>query len=441
MLTFLLVALALLIVTVVILIRPLTRKTQGSVEERRTQNIEYAREQLAEIDLQLADATISEEDYQELKQEIEARLASDIDLEASVDPAMDAQQTASAASNAVLITLLCCLVPILAGVTYLVTGDPAAVTRTAVAQEPASASEHDQGGLGTDINQLVQSLEQRLKTNGDDIQGWTILARTYRQLGRFTDAVAGYRRLNELQPNNPDHYAGLAEAISAARNGVLNQEARDAVARVLELNDKHAQGLWLAGMGELQAGNNQQAIEYWKRLRVEMEGYPEQQAELDRVIQETAADGGQLNGSKAESAEVAQAAEKEQPEAKPSDQAADEAATVSIRVRAELDPSVAEKVNAGDTVFIIARAQNGPPAPLAVKRLTVADLPISVTLTPADAMLPQLSIATFPQLELVARVSKTGQPITQPGDIQSDAVATSNTASDEITLTINSEVQ
>ena len=64
----------------------------------------------------------------------------------------------------------------------------------------------------------------------------------------------------------------------------------------------------------------------------------------------------------------------------------------------------------GDSVFIFARAVSGPPAPLAVKRVTVADLPITVELSDADAMMPQLKLSNFPEVQLVARISRAGQP-------------------------------
>ena len=83
-------------------------------------------------------------------------------------------------------------------------------------------------------------------------------------------------------------------------------------------------------------------------------------------------------------------------------------AAASLKVRVELDAALKDKVQPGDAVFVFARALSGPPMPLAVKRLTVADLPAEVSLSDSDAMMPQLKLSKFPEVQLVARVSRAG---------------------------------
>ncbi|MDP1465713.1 c-type cytochrome biogenesis protein CcmI/CycH, partial [Klebsiella pneumoniae] len=77
-----------------------------------------------------------------------------------------------------------------------------------------------------------------------------------------------------------------------------------------------------------------------------------------------------------------------------------------LKVRVDLSADVKAKSLPGDSVFIFARAVAGPPAPLAAKRVTVADLPITVELGDADAMMPQLKLSNFPEVQLVARISR-----------------------------------
>lgn len=110
-----------------------------------------------------------------------------------------------------------------------------------------------------------------------------------------------------------------------------------------------------------------------------------------------------------------------------------------LKVRVDLASELKGKVQPGDSVFIFARAVSGPPAPLAAKRLTVADLPVTVELGDADAMMPQLKLSNFPEVQLVARISRAGQPTAGEWVGRSGPLASSTTAPQ--TLTIDSPDQ
>ena len=110
------------------------------------------------------------------------------------------------------------------------------------------------------------------------------------------------------------------------------------------------------------------------------------------------------------------------------------AKAASLKVSVDLSAEVKAKVLPGDSVFIFARATSGPPAPLAAKRLTVADLPVTVELGDADAMMPQLKLSNFPEVQLVARVSRAGQPTAGEWVGRSQPLASSTTAPQQLTI-------
>ena len=91
-----------------------------------------------------------------------------------------------------------------------------------------------------------------------------------------------------------------------------------------------------------------------------------------------------------------------------------------------------------DAVFIYAKAVSGPPMPLAAKRITVKDLPVTFTLSDADAMMPQLTLSSQPQVIVGARVTKSGQAIAQSGDYVAESEPVSNTG--EVALTIADQI-
>lgn len=434
MTTFVLTAIVLTLLTVFVLIRPLLKQYQGEENQRRAQNIQYARERLTELQVQLESEEITAAEHADFKAEVEANLAADLDLANASIENVDANS--SNVPNAVIVTLVCCLVPFSALGLYLLTGNSQAITGTQM-MAPASTAAAG-AAANADIDSLLGSLEQKLQSNPEDKQGWTVLARTYQQLGRYSDSVKAYKTLLELDPENPDVYAGLADASALQAGGILAGQPANYVHEALKLNAQHPQALWLAGLAEVQDGNHAPALEYWDRLMPLLAEFPQQQAELRDVIRQTADAANIVRDQSAGSTATDVSSTNTDSDVPSAGAAAD---TIGVSVSATIAPEVEQQVSPDTVVFIFARAQQGPPAPLAVKRLRVSDLPITVRLTAQDAMMPQLSLSLFEDIVVSARISQSGNPIAQPGDFQSELVNTTNTAAETINLLISERVE
>lgn len=434
MLAFILTALIITAVVLFFMVRPLLNKTHADQAlQRQQQNIHFARERLQELEQQFQANTISEHEYQSLKLELEASLAEDMtDLDGDL-------AQSSSTSNAVLITLLCCLVPFFALGLYLITGNPAAINN-AIAIPQAQATQNSGANPTTNVSQqgieeMVSSLEERLKSQPNDIKGWTILSRTYQQMGRFEDAIRALKHLTTIQPNNPETYAQLADASAFANGGKLAGEPQQYIKQALQLDPRQPQALWLAGLSAVQTGDNNKAVEYWEMLAPLLSGSPDQQQQLLEIINQTKSEAnGQAPNMVANNKAI---------ESKPSnDNQNDKQNIEGLRVSISIAPSIANNINPNDTVFVIAKAKNGPPAPLAVRRIRAADLPTSLVLTDNDAMMSaQFKISIFPEIVLTARVSKSGRPMATAGDYQSIAVNTSNTSQQNHKLVISQLIQ
>lgn len=419
MTSFILLASAISLVSLWILARPLLKTQQSSSHERKEQNIHFARERLQEIERQLQNKAISEAEYEALKQEIESNLALDLDLNADKGEISASDNSSNNTphhneSNGLLITLLCLTIPLGSIALYLITGTPEALTSTT-----------QQAGQITDenVNEMLANVEKRLAENPDDAQGWAILARSYLALGEYDKSIKANQTLLELSGGDANVLAQMADAAALKAGGNLAGQATEYVQQALNIDPNQPQALWLAGLAAAQLGQVEKAREHWNRLLPLLEGSPEQQQELQQIIQQTKEQESQLA--------INPAASK---------QTSGEAKT-GLRIRIELDISMAHLVNGNETVFVFARAKNGPPAPLAVKPLKVSDLPAEIQLSDADAMMPQFKLSLFEEVVVSARIAKSGNPIAQSGDIQSALIETNNNNQTLIQLTISQLVK
>lgn len=415
MTTFIIAAAIITLIALGILVLPLLRTRNTVSYERQAQNIHYAKERQEELEAQLKNASISATDYEALKLEIESTLAHDIDI---ANNSTEKQTDGPRQSNKLVITLLAIFLPISALGFYLIVGTPESINPVSQAQPS-----QDQ------IQNLVSGLEKRLEETPNDLEGWQLLSQTYLTLGRYADAQRGYQRVLELGGETAHAYASLADATALASDGQITDEVSKYVQRALAINRDNRQALWLAGLGAAQIGDQVTAKTYWNRLVPLLDDAPQQQEELRTIIRDNFGDQPSDN-----------IASQEQPIQSPASEATT-APQTGLTVKVSLGSEVAQLADANDFVFIFAKAKQGPPAPLAVKRLRVADLPTTVTLSDSDAMVAPMTLSKFEDVVISARVSKSGQPIAQTGDLQSKIVATKNTATETIELTISAIVK
>ncbi|MBT8115560.1 MAG: c-type cytochrome biogenesis protein CcmI, partial [Arenicella sp.] len=350
---FMLAAIFVSICCIVLLILPLIRTRASRSLQRTTQNIHYARQRLGELNQQLENASISAEDYESLKQEIESMLAKDIESHSS-----DSEQVAaeSGQANGVVIALICTLIPFGAIVLYQLTGTPEAITSPAASTSPEAAQSPP---TAQSIDSLVESLVSRLQQQPDDVEGWAILARTYLSLGRYQESIKANEKLIEIGGEDANVYAQMADAAALLAEGNLAGRPTDYVQNALRLNPEQPQALWLAGLSAAQQGRDDEARSYWNKLLPLLAGAPQQQQELREIIQQTLppSETQARANDAARAAQTASAAAEAPSAVQPS----------GLRIRVQIADALKEMALPNETVFVFARAQSGPPAPLAVK--------------------------------------------------------------------------
>jgi cytochrome c-type biogenesis protein CcmH len=296
---------------------------------------------------------------------------------------------------------------------YLTQGTPAALDPAALTAPAASG----------DLDTLLEGLRTRLAETPDDPPGWALLARGYRSVGRIADAADAYARAIALAPTDADLMVEGAETLALSRpDRSLAGEPKALLARALGMAPDHQRGLWLLGIAHAQAGEFEGAISTWTRLSGLLEPGSEVAtlvAEQITQARQQLADDHDNDGSDPGPAEaqasIAAPATEESADAPESPSAAD---VGTLTVIVDLDPSIAARVPAGATLFVFARAPEGPRMPLAIARLPATGFPVTVRLDDSNAMVAGLRLSSQPRVIVGARISANGDAIPQPGDLE-----------------------
>jgi cytochrome c-type biogenesis protein CcmH len=409
--SFFIAAAALLLLAVALVVYPLFRGRGGEVEEPQDAVVELSRERLEELKRQKESGDISESEYAEWVGDLEAQLSDDLHSQGSAG-AVAGRSGGRWVGIAAIV-----FIPVLSGLLYLSVGSPQALqpgaTQRAAAPDPQAG----------DMDVMVARLAERLRENPDDAEGWFMLGRSYMFMNRYGEAADAFNRLRALVGDVPEVLVREATALAMTQGGALRGEPTRLVQRALEQHPDHPQALWMAATAAYQVGDHANALEYYRRVEPMVDG--EQLQQVRGMIEELAQSGDEETTT-AESART----DNEAPSQSPGD-------TASLKVNVALAPSMEGDAAAGDTVFIFARAVDGPPMPLSVVRKTVADLPVTVTLDDSQAMTPQFKLSGFDRVTVGARISSSGQPIAQPGDLEGESPPLSTSTSETVEITID----
>ncbi len=408
MIIFWISAAAMTAIALLWIIPSLVRKPAQSTADQYEQNILIAREKLRELEESRDTGRIPLDDFESTRAELEQGLAFDISQLESAEPS-DGDQGTAHAPGILLPLLITFLVPVLAGVLYLSIGTPAALFPSGVAganQETAGS-----GQQAPNVDQMMAQLKDRLKANPDNARGWRILARSSMSLQRYDDAVSAFEQLNKLVPNDADILVQFADALAMQAGGSLGGRTTELLNRALEINPDQPQGLWLSGMAAERRGEFQIALNHWNRLMPMLSEDPQSKTELAGLIRDLLANAKNV-GIELDSGNTGNRVHTT------SSEPVATTATASIRVTVSLAPELASETVPDDTVFVFARATDGPSMPLAAAKKRVADLPFEVSLDDSSAMLPNTKLSSFENISIVARISKSGQPTAISGDLE-----------------------
>jgi len=387
---------------------PLARRVVRPSETRDAVNTAVYRDQLREVEADLRAGTLAPDQYEKARLEIAARLIADV---GTGDAPAETPRGARGAALALGLAIPICALAI-----YLSVGNPSAV----LPQAAGGANPH--GMTKAQFETSVARLAARMKDNPEDAEGWTMLARSYVVLGRFGEAGEAYAKAAARMPRDAQLLADYADALAMAQGRTLQGEPEKIILRALAIDPDNVKALLLAGTAAFNRNAYPAAIRHWERA---LKVLPEESDMVQRV-EASIAQARSLAGSPGGKPRLAKPAP------------ARGGNRVSGVVR--LAPELAGKVAPGDTVFIFARAAEGPRMPLAILRKRGSDLPAEFTLDDTMAMAPQMKLSAFPRVVIGARVSKSANATASPGDLQGLS-APVNVGAKSVSVVIDTELR
>jgi len=395
MTTFWIISALLVFVALLFVILPLwSSKSTNNAVLRNAANLEILRDQITEMGTDLRNGLLTQELYEQGKRELQARLLEEVKEEPSIVAGVRSPLKLLAISLAVLLPLTSVYI-------YWQVGNPKSLT-------PQAGLASVSGSGMTNSTDALKTLEEKVAKNPMDGESLVLLARSYGEAERYADAAKAYEKLTQFVTDEAWIWADYADVLAMAHGQSLIGPPTKLIEKALALEPNHTKALALAGSAAMERGDYAAAIRYWNHLLKGLSPDGEDAQMIQGGIQQARELLAQSKGGKA-SVQAPSTSENSQSVA-PGKERISGVVSLSAALKSRADPS--------DTVFILARATHGPRMPLAIVRKQVRDLPIRFNLDDSTAMRPQMKLSNFDEVEVVVRISKSGNAMPQSGDMK-----------------------
>ena len=371
MTSFLIPAFLLLVLVLVLLLRPFIFPPKVEATSRRQMNAAIYREELDKLELERAAGSINDADYKIAHAEMRQRLFQDTNEE---------DDRSVMGSSKMTVIGLCLFVTVISAGFYFSLGDAARIAEKNT-QQPMT-----QDGVEKMVAQFAAKMEQ----DPTNLQGWVMLARSYRILGRNAEAAKAYERAGNFIDSDPQLLADYADVLASNANGSFVGKPLKLINQALKLDPNNLMALWLSGTASYAAGNYKAAVQTWEKLAQQLPPGTEDARSIEASIADARSKGGLSSQASVN--------------------------TKGISGKIEIAADIKSKVKSGDIVMVIAR-KPGERMPVAVLKKSVSEFPMSFSLTDALAMNPSAPLSQLSEASIEVRISKTGMAKPEVGDL------------------------
>jgi cytochrome c-type biogenesis protein CcmH len=392
MTNFFIPAFLLLVLVLLLVLRPFLFPAKVQATSRRQMNAAIYREELDKLEVERNTGLITEADYEIAHAEMRQRLFQDTTEEDDLATLGSTKKTAIG---------ICVFIVVISSGLYFSFGD---VYR--VSQKNSETPINQEG-----VEKMVTEFAAKMEKDPSNLQGWVMLARSYRILGRNEDAVKAYERAGSFVDSDPQLLADYADTLAANANGNFAGKPLSLINQALKLDPNNLMALWLSGTAAFNANNYRSAVQTWEKLALQLPPNSEEMKMIEGSIAEARSKGGL-----APKATIISSAKE-------------------ISGQIELAGDMKSKVKQGDTVMVIAR-QVGERMPVAVLKIPVAQFPMSFVLNDTLAMNPSAPLSKLTEVSIEVRISKTGMAKPETGDLIS-AVKTIKVGTENVRLLVD----
>ena len=423
--TISLTLLALLIVIIPIFISKKRTSIEAYDRSYQSQNVSIFEQRLAELEAEKMSGVLTSDNFDQIVSELKSTLL--------IDAQSSSVKNKSQASYSSIILILTCfaLIPVSAYLLYFELGSLDELSELQALQfDDNQIKEAKHAAEQGDITALLKQLHEKLLANQDNLEGWALLARSSMNSGNYLLAEESYLQIIRLlESTNQDSapvYGLLAQSRYYQNRESMTDNVDSAIKEALARDPNEVNSLGLLAIHSFTINKFETAIRYWKQIlefspdhpsRISIEaGIERAQSALEiplKADQVTEVESYQISKNTNQVAQVI--------------------------LNLSLSPEVRGMVSPTDVIFVFAKSndKDAPPMPLAARKISVNDLPITLSLTDKNSMSPMAKLSDSSSVNVSARVSMSGQPIASPGDFEGSVKAISVLDNKSISLVID----
>ena len=412
---FLLSASSLLLISIIVIIRTLMNKNNEKINSNQN-SIDIYNQKLKEINFDIENHLITKNEANNAIEELEYSLIKNNKNTDILDSKLYFSNLESKKTISIILLLV---IPVFVISVYSFIGAPNSIEKLVLVSDLKNTKSDSEKLVS--VEQMLKRVERRLLDDPNNSDDWLMLANSYVVLKRYPEAIRALENLYRLKGDDPSLLFRYADVLAMANSGIFAGKPSELIKKALQLDPQNTMGLWLAGLVAYEEGEVKKAINYWENVLPKLETGSEEEKNIRKYIEFAKENNNisiQNNGS------ITQ-----------------EKIEYSLKLSIELSPNFTN-INKNKAVFIYAKPINSPNnMPIIVLRKTVADLPLLVEMNDSMSMLPSNKLSDYKSVQVLARISNSGNAKSEKGDLIGIVESMSTTSKNITKLIINTTLK